>query len=321
MDKIIHIGIGRVVRCRTRVPADPRASTHPRAFTLTLIAIVALLALLALVLIAPATAQAVLFDFDNAPIHTPFPIDLTVGGITAHFSATGQGYSIQPADVMGFTPVGFAGLCIYPSSVFPADLLIRFDQTLTDFSIMFAPQELGCDDTATMRVTAYMDNVLVGTNTAHASPPGTWPTGTLSFSASQGFNRVVVHYDSRPPTCGDWGPIFMADNMNVTETTSAVGDAETAMRPFAPFLSPNPFGAETTLHYAVSQRGPVSISIYDAQGRMVRTLLAAADAAPGATAIRWDGRDDGGREVVRGVYLCRLQMNGRTETVRMTKGN
>ena len=27
------------------------------------------------------------------------------------------------------------------------------------------------------------------------------------------FDRVVVHYDARPPTCQDWGPIFLADNI------------------------------------------------------------------------------------------------------------
>jgi hypothetical protein len=173
-------------------------------------------------LVVPESALAVLFDFDSAPIHAPFPLDLTVDGITAHFSGTGQGYSIQSADVMGFTPAGFAGLCIYPSSVFAADLLVSFSTPLTDFSILFSPQELGCDDSATIRVTAFMDAASVGTNTAIASPPGTWPTGTLAFSAAQGFNRVVVHYDSRPPTCQDWGPILMADNMSVTPKPVAV---------------------------------------------------------------------------------------------------
>jgi hypothetical protein len=60
-----------------------------------------------------------------------------------------------------------------------------------------------------------MNGTYVGTSTATADPPGTWPTGTLTFSAPQGFSSVVVHYDS-PPACGDWGPIFMADNMYVT---------------------------------------------------------------------------------------------------------
>ena len=54
-------------------------------------------------------AQSVLFDFDNAPQFTSLPIDQTVSGITAHLSGTAQGYSIQDANVLGFTPPGFAG--------------------------------------------------------------------------------------------------------------------------------------------------------------------------------------------------------------------
>ena len=38
----------------------------------------------------------------------------------------------------------------------------------------------------------------------------------MSITTTQAFNNVVVHYDARPPTCQDWGPIFLADNMNVT---------------------------------------------------------------------------------------------------------
>ena len=159
----------------------------------------------------------VLFDFDNAPLHASLPIDLTVSGLTAHLSATGQGFSIQQANTMGFTPAGFGGFCVYPNSIYASDLLISFSATLTDFSIMYAPQELGCDDSARMRVTAYMGTTNVGTRTTTAPVPGTWPTGTLSISVPGGFNRVVVHYDARPPTCQDYGTIFLADNMLVTQ--------------------------------------------------------------------------------------------------------
>ena len=148
--------------------------------------------------VSPASAQLVLFDFDNAPLYTSLPIYQTAGGITAHLSATGQGYSIQNANVLGFTPPGFAGRIIYPNSIYLADLLIRFDQTLTDFSIMYACQELGCDDAATMRVTAYMNGSYVGTNTRTATFPGTWPVDTLRCHFPQGFDSVVVHYDSSP---------------------------------------------------------------------------------------------------------------------------
>jgi hypothetical protein len=162
-----------------------------------------------------ASAQAILFDFENAPLYTPLPLEVTVGGLTAHFSATGQGFSIQRADTMGFTPVGFSGNCIYPSSVFASDLMIGFSQNLNGFSILYAPQELGCDTSATMRVTAYLDGVLVGTATTNASSPGTWPSEILAFSSSLPFNSVTVHYDTRP-ACQDWGPIFMADNVVAT---------------------------------------------------------------------------------------------------------
>jgi hypothetical protein len=169
----------------------------------------------------PTTAECgYLFDFNSGPQYAPLPLDLTVQGITAHFSATGQGFSIQDtAQVIGVLPTGFSGLGIVPSSVFGADLLVSFPQErVTDFSIMVAPQELATDSTATMRVTAYWNGVLVGTSTSMGVEPFIWPSSTLSFSNAQGFNSVVIHYDKPPPTGGDFGAIFVADNMIVTAT-------------------------------------------------------------------------------------------------------
>ena len=173
------------------------------------------LVILASLLIVQAKAQSVLFDFENAPRYSPLPISLTVGEITAQFTATGQGFSIQAANTMGFTPVGFSGNCIYPSSIYAADLIITFSTPLTDFSIMYAPEEYACDSSATMRVTAYRNSALVGTATTNAQA-GTWPSETLRFSSAQGFDKVVVHYGAPPVTGGDYGPVFMADNMAVT---------------------------------------------------------------------------------------------------------
>jgi len=184
--------------------------------------------LAAATLSASASAQTVLFDFDTAPVHTSLPVDVTTGGITAYLTATGSGFSIQPANSLGFTPVGFAGLCIYPNSVFGADLLVSFSRTLTDFSILYCSQELGCDDAARMRVTAFMNGSQVGTNTATAACPNscTWPTQTLGLQVVAGFNSVVVHYDARPPTCQDYGVIFLADNMIVTPKPVTVCPAD-----------------------------------------------------------------------------------------------
>ncbi|HTL56650.1 MAG TPA: hypothetical protein VL361_13280 [Candidatus Limnocylindrales bacterium] len=176
---------------------------------------------LAAFLTLQAQAQNLLFDFENAPAHTSLPITVSTGGLIAQLSATDQGFSIQLANTMGFTPIGFAGNCIYPNSVFAADLLVSFSMSLTDFSILYAPQELACDSSATMRVTAYLDSVLIGTAITNAQA-GTWPSEILQFSSAQTFNRVVVHYDKAPVTGGDWGPIFMADNMKATVAPAPV---------------------------------------------------------------------------------------------------
>jgi hypothetical protein len=175
----------------------------------------ALIAAIGAVTAASASAQAILFDFNNVQTGTPLPITLTVSGVTAHLSGTGQGYSIQGPGAPVY-PIGFSGNFVYPSSIYPADLVIVFDQTITEFSILYSPEEYGCDDSATMRLTADMNNNFVGTITHTAANPGTWPVDTLSFSAPQGFNSVVIHYDHQPPTCQNWGPIFCADDMRVT---------------------------------------------------------------------------------------------------------
>lgn len=169
-----------------------------------------------------AKAQSILFDFDNAPLHSPLPVDLTVGGVTAHFSGNPSfyNYSIQRADALGFTPAGFAGYCVYPNTVFPCDLLVSFNHTLNAISIMYAPEEYATDSSCTMRITAYLGANYVGTSTFRISEPSTWPTGILAFSSLQPFDNVVIHYDAPPVTGGDYGPIFMADNLQITVAAS-----------------------------------------------------------------------------------------------------
>jgi hypothetical protein len=262
--------------------------------------------------VSSASAQAVLFDFDNAPIHTPLPISQTVSGITAHFSATGQGYSIQAANTMGFTPQGFAGNCIYPSNINLSDLLIRFDQTLTDFSIMYSCQELGCDDAATMRVTAYRNGSFVGTNTKTASIPGTWPVDTLSCSFPQGFDSVVVHYDSHPPTCQDYGVIYMADNMRVTPfNVTAVLEGELPEMFTLRQNYPNPFNPSTTISYRLPMQSNVTLKVFDVLGREVATLVNSVE-QPGYKSVNFYANN-----LVSGVYYYRLQAGNFIETKKL----
>lgn len=81
--------------------------------------------------------------------------------------------------------------------------------------------------------------------------------------------------------------------------------------------APNPFNPRTTLRFSLAVEAPVSLHIFDAAGRLVRTLLNDQTLAAGDYQRRWDGRDDGGRAVGSGVYLVRLQGNGEMQSRRM----
>ncbi|MFH1501970.1 MAG: alpha amylase C-terminal domain-containing protein [Candidatus Eisenbacteria bacterium] len=68
---------------------------------------------------------------------------------------------------------------------------------------------------------------------------------------------------------------------------------------------PNPFNPGTSIAFELAHAARVSASVYDAVGRLVRTL-ADREFPAGASAIDWDGRDESGRQVASGVYFARL---------------
>ncbi|MRR09093.1 hypothetical protein EG831_03185 [bacterium] len=72
---------------------------------------------------------------------------------------------------------------------------------------------------------------------------------------------------------------------------------------------PNPFKQWTMIDYQLLAAGTVSLKVYNVAGQLVRTLAEGFQPA-GAHAVRWDGRDDRGREIAAGVYVCRLDAGG-----------
>ncbi len=70
-------------------------------------------------------------------------------------------------------------------------------------------------------------------------------------------------------------------------------------------LGPNPTSGGVVIRYSLAESGSVELTVYDAGGRRVRALACGRTEA-GMHQLRWDGRDDSGRELAAGVYYCRL---------------
>jgi len=75
---------------------------------------------------------------------------------------------------------------------------------------------------------------------------------------------------------------------------------------------PNPFNSHTVIALALPGPGGVELAAYNAAGQKVATLLDG-HRAEGVYTIRWDGRDDGGRELASGMYAYRLRTGDRVE--------
>jgi hypothetical protein len=81
--------------------------------------------------------------------------------------------------------------------------------------------------------------------------------------------------------------------------------------------SPNPFHHRTVLSFVLAAATPVRLSIHDASGRLVATLLDRT-LSPGRHALAWGGTGVAGLRVPAGVYFARLSLPGRTESRKLT---
>ena len=79
---------------------------------------------------------------------------------------------------------------------------------------------------------------------------------------------------------------------------------------------PNPFNPTTTISFSVPQVQNVSISIFNALGRYVKTIDNQRFQA-GTHYVQWDGKDNNGLTVAAGIYFARIQADNFDKTIKM----
>ncbi len=92
--------------------------------------------------------------------------------------------------------------------------------------------------------------------------------------------------------------------IGLSDLTECVCDTPASVR----FLQawPNPFNPVTTIGFELDVRGPASLRIYDATGRLVKTLANGLFDA-GLHETVWNGTGDAGQRVSSGMYFCRFE--------------
>ena len=84
---------------------------------------------------------------------------------------------------------------------------------------------------------------------------------------------------------------------------------------------PNPFNPETWIPYQLAHDNPVSVSIYDSTGKLIRTLSLGFQSAgfynSQSRAAYWDGRNAVGERVASGLFFYTITVEDFTATRKM----
>lgn len=79
---------------------------------------------------------------------------------------------------------------------------------------------------------------------------------------------------------------------------------------------PNPFNPVTNIGFRISEFGFLSLKIYDAAGKLVKTLVSE-NYSPGVYNIQWDSLNDAGQKVASGIYFAAMQFKLETRSRKM----
>ncbi|MCG6914629.1 T9SS type A sorting domain-containing protein, partial [bacterium BMS3Abin03] len=125
----------------------------------------------------------------------------------------------------------------------------------------------------------------------------------------------------------DWVKIYLADSTGNSKgegrslLTSVKWD-ENQVIPTNELLIrnyPNPFNPSTIISFTIPYdltNSDVTLSIYDIQGKLIRTLVSE-NLSGGNYLTKWNGKNDIGNPVASGVYIYNLQVSNKQVSGKM----
>ena len=83
-------------------------------------------------------------------------------------------------------------------------------------------------------------------------------------------------------------------------------------------ISPNPLNPSAVLTFVTSRAGAVRVQLFDAQGRLIKTLVDQPTAEAGYHDVAIDGRDGTGKRLASGIYYLKINSIEGTEAKAVT---
>lgn len=134
-------------------------------------------------------------------------------------------------------------------------------------------------------------------------------SATLQMPGSSSFFFAIVHDDS-----------LMANILDIDDLKVEICNSNTEVNSIYQTVMqgnyPNPFNPETRLSFSLKSDDQVKLSIYNAKGQKVRTLINE-KMVKGQHQVVWNGKDDQGQAVGSGVYFCKMQSGSYSTTKKM----
>ena len=141
-------------------------------------------------------------------------------------------------------------------------------------------------------------------------------TGAIIDSVTFAAMDTVQSY-SRMPDGRVWQLVNKRTRGASNGTSTAVQDQPSVATEYALHQNfPNPFNPSTVITFAIPRQEQVQLTVYNAIGQRIRTLINSQRPA-GSHTVVWDGKDNLGREVASGTYFYELVAGTFSKSARM----
>ena len=115
---------------------------------------------------------------------------------------------------------------------------------------------------------------------------------------------------------GNWSSYSNVALMDLSHGITAVEAESSAPKLVVSAPYPSPTSGQAQVSMILARSGPLEAGVYDARGRLVRTLHSGSMDV-GAHLLRWDGRAESGSEAATGVYWIRVATASEKKTVKL----